>query len=166
MTNELVYIKGVLLEASGMRISNVQEEKEAKDYYGCTFQLGSFHIKYRKAKITPKKLGQFVALWKRNAIGKTEPYHRDDNFDFYVIETEYENRRGWFLFPKVALSLRRILTSGELEVKRGFRVYPLWDVPTSKQAIATKKWQIECFIDLANDSPLTISKLSALLSSR
>lgn len=166
MNKDLVYIEGVLLETSGMRISNVLEEEEAKEYYGCTFQLGSFRIKYRKAKITPKKIGQFVALWKRNANGKTEPYHEDDNFDFYVIETEYENSRGWFFFSKAVLFKRRILTSGELEGKRGFRVYPLWDVPASKQAITTKKWQIECFIDLANDSPLAISKLRALLSSR
>jgi hypothetical protein len=38
----------------------------------------------------------FVTLWKRNIENETEPFDENDNFDFYIIATEQENRFGFF----------------------------------------------------------------------
>ncbi|EJP05170.1 MepB domain protein [Leptospira interrogans serovar Bulgarica str. Mallika] len=40
-------------------------EKEGSDYGACNFELKKWKITFRVAKITPKKVGQFVTLWKR-----------------------------------------------------------------------------------------------------
>lgn len=140
MKKELTHLDSTLFNAFGVNIANICREEETGDYCGYNFQLGSFHIKYRKGKVTPKKIGQFVALWKRSTEEKTEPYHIDDNFDFYLVETEHEHNRGCFMFPKTILSDKQILSVEGKEGKRGFRVYPIWDFPESKQAISTKTW--------------------------
>ncbi|WP_414839153.1 MepB family protein [Carnobacterium sp. TMP28] len=31
----------------------------------------------------------------------------------------------------------------------GIRVYPIWDNPTSKQALKTKLWQLPYFVDMS-----------------
>src|SRR5699024_6582700 len=100
MNKELKHLHDILFEASGSEIANISNEEGTGQYCGCNFQLGSRNIKYRKANITPKKIGQFVALWKRNTVGKTEPYGLDDDFDFYIIETVDNLSRGFFLFSK------------------------------------------------------------------
>jgi len=163
MKKELTHLDNTLFDAFGLNISNIHKEEETGDYCGYNFQLGSLHIKYRKAKVTPKKVGQFVALWKRNTKGKTEPYNNDDNFDFYVVETEYEHNRGCFIFPKTILAEKKILSVNEKEGKRGFRVYPIWDVPENKQAISTKSWQTLYFIDFIKNRNTLVEKLQRLV---
>ena len=160
---ELTHLDSTLFDTFGMHISNAYKDEETGDYCGYNFQLGSFHIKYRKAKVTPKKIGQFVALWKRNPEGKTEPYHIDDNFDFYFVETEYQDNWGCFLFPKGILSEKRVLSVNGKEGKRGFRVYPIWDSPENKQAISTKSWQIVYFLDLIGNRKISVETLQKLM---
>ena len=46
------------------------------------------------------------------------------------------------------------------EGKRGFRVYPIWDITISKQAISTQKWQLEYFYEL-NDT-LDLKRVKSL----
>lgn len=125
--------------------------------------LAKLTIKYRKAKITPKKTGQFVALWQRNILGKTEPYGFYNDFDFYIIETEYENNLGCFVFPKTILAEKQILSVNEKEGKRGFRVYTTWDLPENKQAVNTKSWQIFYFIDLIDNRKISVDKISKVV---
>ncbi|ERJ59065.1 MepB family protein [Sphingobacterium paucimobilis] len=145
MEAQLYFLNDRLVEVFGIGISDIQVENEAKDYSGCHFKIGDLQFKYRKAKVTPKKIGQFVALWKRNAAGKTEPYHIDDPFDFYIVETQYGDQSGCFIFSKSVLVEREILSKENSEGKRGFRVYPIWDTPDNKQAIMTKNWQVRFF---------------------
>lgn len=117
---------------------------EASEYEGCEYILDEKKFIHRKAKITPKKIGQFVTLWKRDNRGATCPYHEDDLIDFVVIICEKGDSIGHFLFPKNILVERKIISSKN-EGKRGFRVYPTWDKPENKQAIQTQKWQITYF---------------------
>ncbi|MDA9311979.1 MepB family protein [Vicingaceae bacterium] len=58
---------------------------------------------YRSSRITPKKIGQFVSVWKRNNAGITEPQHVNDDFDHFVIQCEKGNDVGQFVFPKSIL---------------------------------------------------------------
>jgi len=163
MSEELEHLNGILLEALNSGISNIRCEKEPGDYCGNDFQLGAFNIKYRKAKITPKKIGQFVALWKRNGLGKTEPFSLDDNFNFYFIETQHEQNHGFFVFPKMILAEKQILSADQKGGKRGFRLYTPWDFPQNRQAKNSKSWQTLYFIDLMKDRKSSVGKLQEMV---
>lgn len=62
MIEELKLIEIWLLKTDGLCTLNIRGEAECKEYDGYNFNVGTFKIKYRKAKITPKKIGQFVTL--------------------------------------------------------------------------------------------------------
>ena len=163
MLEEIIKIESLIFRSYGFRIVNVTEDKECRDYYGFNFRLGSQHIKFRKAKLTPKKIGQFVTLWKRDLNGRTMPYDLDDEFDFHIILTEYAHQHGYFVFPKEILARMGILTSCLREGKRGFRVYPEWDVPINSQCLKTKEWQKEYFIEIHNEEK-AIEKLQRIFT--
>jgi len=132
-----------------MKIIKFLLEKESKEYNACSYTLGGKNIIERTAKITPTKIGQFVTCWKRNAEGITEPHKDSGDLDFFYIKVIAGNKSGVFKFSKEALIQNGILSTEKKDGKRGFRVYPIWDKPTSKQAIKTQIWQLEYFI---NDS--------------
>jgi len=164
MITELKELNSAILEKLNLQISNLTEDKECNEYLGFNFTIGTQNYKFRKAKITPKKNGQFVTLWKRNANGITEPFHYSDPFDFYIIATNQDNKKGIFLFPKQALRENKILNdihSG----KRGFRLYPSWDTAESSQANQTQKWQSTYFIDLTEDTLLATKKFASIINS-
>ncbi len=54
---DLAAIQQLLYKPSNMNISNVEPELESQDYGSCTFELEGMHVKFRVAKITPKKVG-------------------------------------------------------------------------------------------------------------
>ncbi|MBO6183540.1 MAG: MepB family protein [Chryseobacterium sp.] len=153
MTTLLEKLQTLLFSNLGLVISNLHQEQESKEYFGCNFQLNSFQIKFRKAKVTPTKVGQFVTLWKRNPISKeTEPFTSEDPSDFYLILTETSDNFGFFLFTKDVLIKNQILSTDFKDGKRGFRIYPNWDIPQNKQATKTQNWQNQFFIDLADEN--------------
>ncbi|MDG1993173.1 MAG: MepB family protein [Polaribacter sp.] len=128
-------------------ISNYLQNTESQEYKACSYEIDGIKIIERTAKITPKKISQFVTCWKRNANGTTEPFKDFDDFDFFIIKIFDENSAGYFKFSKAALIKNGIISTEKKDGKRGFRVYPIWDKPTSKQAIKTQKWQLEYFIN-------------------
>lgn len=138
-------------QSLGLEISEQRTETESKEYNACRFQVDGHQIIYRNAKITPKKLGQFVTFWKRNVKGITEPFHENDSFDFYIVNIQKEDKMGQFIFPKRILIEKGIVSTKVTVGKRGFRVYPVWDPANSKQALKTQKWQLEFFYEI-NDS--------------
>lgn len=129
------------------KIKDLKFHDEAADYEGCEYTQGDHRFIQRTTKVTPKKDGLFVTLWKRNHQGITAPFTEKDKFDFVRILCQKGSKSGCFLFPKEILAQKGILqisgkkTSG----KRGFRVYPKWDHPKNKQALNTQKWQQEYF---------------------
>lgn len=147
MINELYRIEKLLSGTALSQISNRDEDAESKEYFGYNFDAGNLKFKFRKAKITPKKVGQFVTLWKRNPNGETEPFDETDTIDFYIIVTEENENFGFFLFPKAELIKRHILSTKIKEGKRGFRVYPKWTKTENKQAEKTQIWQTNYFIN-------------------
>ena len=51
---------------------NYIECAESTEYNACSYTVNGQKIIERTAKITPKKIGQFVTCWKRNIDGITE----------------------------------------------------------------------------------------------
>jgi len=147
LKDELTYIRETVYDNCSLEITNLKIEEEGKEYRACKFELNGLNIISRKAKITPKKVGQFVTFWKRNEDGITEPYDEKDQIDFYVINVQKKNRFGQFVLPKSVLIDKKIISTEKKDGKRGFRVYPSWDITTNKQAEKTQKWQIKYFVE-------------------
>jgi len=155
MITDLEHLQHSVFSKFTAVISNIQPEPECIEYSGYNFQVNSFNIKFRKAKITPKKIGQFVTLWKRNPESRqTEPFTSEDSFDFYIIFCDHDDKSGFFFFTKNILSQKHILTTASKDGKRGFRVYPDWDFPENKQATKTQDWQKDFFIDFSDENYL------------
>jgi hypothetical protein len=147
----------------GQNLTNIVQDEECEDYVGYSFQIYKLNLKFRNAKTTPKKVGQFVTLWKRNAEKKTEPYTENEQFDFFIIVTEQGENYGFFVFPKQILCEKYVLTTSKAEGKRGFRVYPPWIQTENKQAEKTQSWQINYFIDLNNKGHRDIAKFKSMV---
>ncbi len=152
MNSKLQEIKTEVYDKIGYEISDFNMEIEGREYSACRFQLSGRYIISRNAKVTPKKVGQFVTFWKRNENGSIEPYHETDGFDFYIVNVWTQSVSGQFVFPKSVLMERGIISTNKKEGKRGFRVYPAWDKTTSKQAITTQKWQLNYFFTIGTSN--------------
>ncbi len=164
MTIELAQVEQILLQHFNISFINLTKDEECNEYDGFNCKTTIDNIKYRKAKITPKKSGQFVTLWRRNEKGITEPFTIDDAFDFYIIAAKISNELGCFIFPKNVLAEQHILSTAKREGKRGFRIYPEWDIPTNKQAEKTKLWQNKYFINLTNINDEALQKARYILN--
>ncbi len=148
MDHNLKQINLEVYEKCALKISHFELESESLEYDACQFDLNGLHIRSRSAKITPKKVGQFVTFWKRNANGPIEPFDQKDPIDFYVVNVRAENKFGQFVFPKLILVKKGIVSTEEKEGKRAFRVYPKWDLVHNKQAERTQKWQLNYFYEI------------------
>lgn len=160
---ELSKVQSLFRDIASLSIFNVEPDNECEEYYGYNLHAGTLHLKFRKAKITPKKLGYFVTLWKRNSHGQTEPFSISDHFDFYIIAAAENNRFGIFIFPRNILVEKQILTNSNKEGKRGFRVYTNWNTTENKQAEKTKNWQKNYFINLSDLKEKDIDKFKSIL---
>ncbi|MFB9053471.1 MepB family protein [Formosa undariae] len=129
-----------------LALSNFEIEKEGLLYEACRFNLNEAHILCRTAKITPKKVGQFVTFWNRNFEGITQPFSENDAFDFYVINVSKGELFGQFVIPKMVGMAKGLVSTEAKEGKRGFRVYPPWDIAVNPQAKRTQAWQLDYFI--------------------
>ena len=139
-------IKPILIKL-GYKITNFKKSIEKENYEACSFMLNLTSVICRTAKLTPKKQGQFVAIWKRDKNNITIPYELSDHFDFMMIIVRKEDREGFFLFPKVVLYKNKIVSGEKSKGKNGIRVYPSWDQDLNKIALKTQAWQLEYFIE-------------------
>ncbi len=158
LPKELAKIKEEVYDKCMLQLFDYKTHAEGKEYHAAQYRLNDYHIIYRKAKITPKKVGQFVTFWKRDANGITTPFSITDTIDFYVIHTESNNGIGQFVFPKAMLIKKGIISTPEKEGKRGFRIYLPWDNVKSKQAEQTQKWQRDYFFELTHNINLALVK--------
>ncbi|MCF6348642.1 MAG: MepB family protein [Flavobacteriaceae bacterium] len=148
MDSNLNIIKTEIYDKCELKISDFKMETESKEYDACRFKLNGLSIISRNAKITPKKVGQFVTFWKRSGNGSIEPLNETDRIDFYVVNVRTKNHFGQFVFPKPVLIKKGIISTEKKEGKRGFRVYPIWDKTKNKQAEKTQKWQLKYFYEI------------------
>lgn len=150
----LTHIKMEIYDKCSLEMSDFIAETEGKEYNACRFQLNGLNILSRNAKVTPRKVGQFVTFWKRNGNGLIEPFGESDQIDFYTVNVRSEKEFGQFVFPKSLLIKKGILSTEKKEGKRAFRVYPIWDTVKSKQAEKTQKWQMNCFYQINSSTDL------------
>lgn len=164
MDKNLKQIKSEIYDRCSLGISEFTLETESKEYNACRFQLNGLNILSRSSKITPKKIGQFVTFWKRNGNGPIEPFNEKDPIDFYIVNVRSENQFGQFVFPKLALIKKGIISTKKKEGKRAFRVYPNWDTAKNKQAERTQKWQLNYFYQI--NSSTDLQKVMALYNEK
>ena len=162
--SELELIDKSVFKICGLGLTNVEPEAESQEYFAHNFLLNGQNVKFRKAKITPTKIGQFVTIWKRNEKGITEPFDISDKFEFYIIATRQNEKFGLFIFPKTVLNENKVLSDKTRGGKRGIRVYPTWDLTTNKQAQKTQLWQTKYFLDISPDKEIDLEKAKNLLS--
>lgn len=166
MINEIKKLDDFVFKPLNLDLSEIIQDPESEDYLGFNFRINDIKIKFRKSKLTPKKIGQFVTFWKRDQNKKTVPFDVEDDFDFYIILIEENENAGFFIFPKSILEKKDLISSQSKAGKRGFRIYSDWHFPTSKQAERSKLWQTRYFINFANTESSTLEKFETILNSK
>jgi len=159
---ELKKAKALIYDNCGFEFTSLLFNTESLAYQACSFELNKKKIQYRLSKITPKKTGQFVAIWKRNKDGITQPFDISDDVDFMIIAAKRENDFGQFIFPKSILAEKGIISGNNKEGKRGIRIYPPWDHVTNKEAEKTQIWQTKYFIKIDDASRTDIETLNSV----
>ncbi|WP_417939843.1 MepB family protein [Flavobacterium sp. RS13.1] len=151
ISDDLIRAKEQFFDLCDLTCTEPHPEAESAEYSAYHFEINNKKICYRKAKITPTKTGQFVTLWKRNLSGIIEPFDYLDLIDFVIISVQRENNFGQFIFPKAVLLEKGIFSTSTKEGKRAMRVYPPWDLTTSKQAQKTQQWQLDYFLEISEN---------------
>lgn len=161
---DLIAVQKFVYELGGLIIDEFVPEAESQEYGASEFKMNNRNIKFRVAKITPTKVGQFVTLWKRIDNGPIQPFDMADPFDLVVISVRTAERFGQFVFPKVILCKQGIVSKNGKKGKRAIRVYPAWDIVNNKQAIKTQKWQLPYFFEISSNRQADISFVQTLFS--
>ena len=164
LSNDLQFVQQHVFKACALDFDNLVLNPESAKYSACSFVLTQKVVVYREANCTPKKIGQFVAIWKRNELGITAPFDASDVLDFMIISVRMNENLGHFVFPKAVLISKGIVSKEGKSGKRGIRVYPAWETPSSKQAIETQAWQSKHFILIPEKTPLNCDTYKKLFS--
>jgi hypothetical protein len=131
--------------------TDYRPESEGADYAAHTFRLQDQTVAYRQARITPKKVGLFVTLWRRSGTGPIRPLESGDSLAGAIIAVDEHERSGLFVFPFAALEKHGVASTGTREGKRALRVYPPWTTCMSAQAERTQRWQVEYFLQVGHN---------------
>ena len=161
---DLQLAEKLLYSKCGFQLQHLVWNPESANYAACSFELNTYKIQFRVANITPTKIGQFVAIWKRNSEGITAPFDVADSLDFMIISVRDSENFGQFIFPKSVLIAKGIVSQNEKGGKRGIRVYAPWDKPTNKQAMQTQAWQVHYFVEIRENLPVDVKLVKSILS--
>ena len=164
---ELKMINNIIYKPNQFTIKSIHEERQNSDYAAGTFELATKRatktIRFRVAKITPNKIGQFVTFWEKDTNGINQSYEYNEAPDLLIITVFKDNDTfGQFLFPKDVLLNKNILRSETTKGKMGIRVYPSWDKPANKTAIKTQEWQLRYFFVVTDRNALPIEQIISL----
>jgi len=160
---DLLAVKKQVFDRCLFECSSPIPEEQNAEYGAYRFNMSGRAIRFRVAKITPTKIGQFVTLWERIENAPIQPYDVAEPIDYYVISTRSEHHFGQFIFPKEVLYKHDILASNGTGGKRAIRVYPEWDKPISRQAQKTQLWQLQYFVNIPlDDTPLDLERIRKL----
>lgn len=162
INTDLKVVKELVYDKCGFDLTNLKQNIESKEYGACSFKLNNKTIQYRASKITPTKSGQFVTIWKRNKEGLTVPFDIFDDLDYIFITSKSGDNFGQFIFSKLILAERGIITYKGKIGKRGIRVYPPWDLTISGQAKKTQSWQSKYFITIKNGNSTDLDLIMRL----
>ncbi|MCX4981335.1 MepB family protein [Streptomyces sp. NBC_00572] len=136
----------------GFTCSRPVPEPESADYAAHAFTVDGRSVRFRVARTTPTKVGQFVTVWKRSSAGPIAPFDTADGIDLVVISCRNNpDHFGQFVFPLEALRRHGVVSENGSGGKRGFRVYPPWVTTTNRQAARTQAWQLDHFLYVPED---------------
>ncbi|MFJ7589019.1 MepB family protein [Streptomyces sp. NPDC097617] len=159
---DLVAAKALVYDPCGFTCSQPVPEAESADYAAHTFTLDALSVRFRAARTTPTKVGQFVTVWKRSPGGPIQPFDAADPVDLFVISTRDGDHFGQFVFPVEALRRHGVVSTDGAGGKRAFRVYPPWVTTTNRQAGSAQTWQLEHFLELPEDGPVDLARARKL----
>jgi hypothetical protein len=162
--NSFIFFQQQIFDVCGFKFTDLKQDDESSEYHACSFKINNKAIRYRQAKITPTKTGQFVTFWKRTGKNPIQPYDSSDDVNLFVVTVQAKNHFGQFVFPKNALIKHGVLSVNGKGGKRALRVYPPWDKIESKQAQKTQNWQLDFFAEIPENQPINILKFKALYS--
>ncbi|WP_432073461.1 MepB family protein [Streptomyces wuyuanensis] len=145
---DLLAAKELVYDPSGFTCSLPALEAESAAYGACVFTLDGLSVRFRTAKTTPAKAGQFVTVWKRHAGGPIRPFDSEDDVDLLVVGVREGLSLGQFVFPRDVLCERGVFARDGSGGKRAFRVYPPWVTTASRQAGSSQRWQTDHFLPL------------------
>ncbi|WP_370409744.1 MepB family protein [Streptomyces fradiae] len=160
--DDLSAAKARVYDPSGFVCSLPAPEPESAEYAACAFTLDDRSVRFRVAKTTPTKAGQFVTVWQRSEAGPIRPFDVEDGVDLFVISSRDTDGFGQFVFPREVLCEHGIVSRDGSGGKRGFRVYPPWVTTTNRQARSTQAWQVNHFLDLGRHGPADLTRAHAL----
>lgn len=123
-----------------------QPETQQSDYEAGVVDLGGERWRIRTARITPKKPGAFVAVWRRDERGETTPFAAKDAASGLMVFAREGERFGAFRFTRADLVRLGVTSSDEQPGKRGFRVYPSWNTGLNASAARTQRAQASAFL--------------------
>ncbi|WP_405713037.1 MULTISPECIES: MepB family protein [unclassified Streptomyces] len=160
---DLLAAKALVYDPSGLVCTRPVPEAESAEYAAHEFTVDGSAVRFRVARTTPTKAGQFVTVWKRSAGGgPIRPYDSGDPVDLFVISTRDADGFGQFVFPRAVLRERDIVSTDGAGGKRAFRVYPPWVTTTSRQAGRTQEWQVEYFLPVPDGGAADPERCRAL----
>ncbi|MER5547579.1 MepB family protein [Streptomyces sp. NPDC002586] len=159
---DLLAAKSQVYDPCGFACSQPVPEPESAEYAAHRFTLDGLPVRFRVAKTTPTKVGQFVTVWQRSPEGPIRPFDADDGVDLVVISSRDNDRFGQFVFSREVLCERGIMSRNGSAGKRGFRVYPPWVTTTNRQAHSTQAWQANYFLHLGEDARADLTRAHAL----
>ncbi|MEV0374706.1 MepB family protein [Streptomyces sp. NPDC050636] len=161
LPGDLLAAKALVYDPSGFGCGRPEAEAESADYAAHVLTVDGHAIRFRVARTTPTKVGQFVTVWKRSADGPIQPFDAADPVDLFVISTREGRHFGQFVFPRAVLCEKGIVSRNGVGGKRAFRVYPPWVTTTNRQAGNTQKWQLNHFLDIG-DGPVDLARSRSL----
>ncbi|MER7463008.1 MepB family protein [Streptomyces sp. NPDC097981] len=150
---DLLAAKARVYDPCGFTCSRPVPEAEGAAYAAHEFSLDGRAVRFRAAKTTPTKAGQFVTVWQRSPGGPIRPFDAADPVDLFVIGSHDDQGFGQFVFPVDALRRHGVVSVDGSGGKRGFRVYPPWVATANRQADRAQAWQVEYFLHLPSDGP-------------
>lgn len=146
---DLLAAKALVYDPCGFAVSQPVPEPESAEYAAHAFTLDGLRVRFRAARTTPTKVGQFVTLWQRSAPGgPIRPFDTADPVDLFVVGSQDGDHCGQFVFSPEALRRHGVVSAGGSGGKRAFRVYPPWVTTTNRQAGAAQAWQLAHFLHL------------------
>ncbi len=160
--DDLLAAKALVYDPCGFSCSRPVPEAESAAYAAHEFTVDGRSVRFRAAKTTPTKVGQFVTVWKRSPGGPIQPFDAADPVDLFVISTRDRRHLGQFVLPMETLRRRGIVSTDGVGGKRAFRVYPPWVTTTNRQAERAQLWQLEHFLPLHQDEPVDLCRAQEL----
>ncbi|WP_078988911.1 MepB family protein [Streptomyces sp. WM6372] len=160
--DDLLAAKSRVYDPCGFTCSQPVPEAEGAAYAAHEFTLDARAVRFRAAKTTPTKAGQFVTVWKRSPGGPIQPFDAADRVDLFVISCHDDEGFGQFVFPVDALRRYGVVSVDGSGGKRGFRVYPPWVATANRQADRAQAWQVEHFLHLPQDGAVDLARAEEL----